>query len=830
MIVASNEFKTAMKQPIKEIQAFINYDENAITDADDLISYKISCDSGLCKTAMRKLEANYLGSHNLLGKWVNVGFGVKLPDGEFDFIDYGSFLVTELTETKDTETTSIVAYDKMVNAMTPYVPLDVEYPINLLSYTQKLCESCNLELYNVAFGSNLLENITSYAWWDNVGGLAEIQEDYIKVTMPETLTQYSGVYSSDMKQKTTAFVGKRVIYSFYAKADADRSILVSSAGKEGFHYIDLTTEWQRYSFVVENYNLYSPTFYCGDTLDKTPYYIKDIMITETNALTDYAPYNVMNDWQITKELWENIEGITYRDIFQQVAQATGSTCIIHDDKVYFKPIQKTNVSSQTMIGQAVLGKAVLGQGNLDYTLETLTYDNLFKLKLEALYGGINSVVLSRTPIVGEDVYLQNEADVQANGLTEFKIENNEIIDKDRENAITPIYDALNGISYYPFEATTEGLGWYEIGDNFNIINDKGYVFNTTLFNYTITVDGSVKETLKTTAESKTQTQYQYATTISKQLQKNTEIIVNKQEQYIKSIVEEKENGINKRLSTIEQDIENINFNVQNSGGSNLIKNSVMFAYDKDDNPNDWEVSGDGTLTIVSDVNLQKSGGISCHGFILSNKTVRTEKIIRNEETGEIERVERIPVKPFDENNPIYYTFNTKIKKDSEGTCYVKIYNPDIEEDTHIISLQEGETSNFDEHEIKALKPMGDQYVIEFYGSADSNVTFTDNMFAMGENKTQWTQANGEIMNTQVNISLDGIVVRSDTVLGDYTVISRYEFAGYSNVNGTMTKVFTLNKGVTEVKELLAKDSISMPPLKIVPITEGDMQGWAFLLA
>ena len=125
--------------------------------------------------------------------------------------------------------------------------------------------------------------------------------------------------------------------------------------------------------------------------------------------------------------------------------------------------------------------------------------------------------------------------------------------------------------------------------------------------------------------------------------------------------------------------------------------------------------------------------------------------------------------------------------------------------------------------------MGEYYIIEFYGSADSNVIFTDNMFAIGEHKSQWTQANGEVMNTQVNISLDGIVVRSDTVLGDYTVISKYEFAGYSNVNGTMTKVFTLNKGITEVKELLAKDSIAMPPLKIVPITDGDMQGWAFVI-
>ena len=120
------------------------------------------------------------------------------------------------------------------------------------------------------------------------------------------------------------------------------------------------------------------------------------------------------------------------------------------------------------------------------------------------------------------------------------------------------------------------------------------------------------------------------------------------------------------------------------------------------------------------------------------------------------------------------------------------------------------------------------YIIEFYGSTDSNVIFTDNMLAIGEQKSQWTQANGEVMNTQVNINLDGITVKSSVYLGDYTVISPLEFAGYSIINGSPTRVFSLNKDVTEVKKLLASDEITMPPIKIVPITEGDLLGWAFV--
>lgn len=648
MIAVSNDFKTAMHRPVKQLDAYIELsEEDRITSSDDLISFKISCDTGMCKSAMRKLEGSYLGEHNLLGKWVHVGFGVKLPNGTFEYLDYGSFLITEITTSKDTGVTTITGYDKMINSMKEYSVLSVEYPIGLYDYTKILCLACGLELGNTSFSTH-------------------------------------------------------------------------------------------------------------------------------------------NNWQITQELWENIDGITYRDILVQIAQVTGTTCIIsNDDKVYFKSINDTG--------------------------ETLTYDNLLKLKLEPIYGPINSVVLSRTP-QEDNIYMRDEESIETNGLTEYKIENNEIIDKDRDNAMTPIYNALHGITYYPFEVTTEGLGWYEIADNFDIINNTNDTFNTTLFNFSIQIDGGIKETLKTVADTKTQTQYQYATTIAKRV-KNTEIIVNKQEQNIQNLVTDmyEEDGIvQENFTKVYQDIDNIINSVQNSGGSNLIKNSVMFAYDDNNEPKDWTVEGEGSLLISSSAEALANGSLSGHVFTLLNKTVR----------------QRVNVKvDNDSTEKTYYTFSTKIKKDLTGTCYVKLYNSNEE---YTIQLNPGESSFYGDYEIKALLPKDNYYDIEFYGSADSNATFTDNMFAIGEYKTQWTQANGEIMNTQVNINLDGVLVKSSVYSGDYTVMSPLEFAGYSNLNGTITKVFSLNKDTTLVKKLEAEDEITMTPIKIVPITSGDIQGWAFV--
>lgn len=629
-----------MKQPVKELQAYITGDVDIRSD-NDLISFKISCESGLCKSAMRKLEAKYTGDYNLLGQWVHVGFGVKLDNGTFEYLDYGSFLISEITTAKDTDITTIVGYDKMINTMMSYQKLDVEYPINLFTYTQKLCEACSLELGNDSFITN-------------------------------------------------------------------------------------------------------------------------------------------NDWLVNGELWENIDGITYRDIFVQIAQATGTTCIIsNDDKVYFKVLTDTN--------------------------EQLSYDNMFKLSLEPKYGEINSVVLSRSP-QEDNIFMRDDESITNNGLTEIRIENNQIIDGDRDNAMTPIYNALKGISYYPFESTTEGLGWFEIGDKINIINNTGDVFDTVLFNLNIEVDGAIRETLRAVAESKTQTQYQYATTIAKRV-KNTEIIVNKQEEYIKSLISDmyEENGVvNKSFTEIYQNIDNIVNNVQKSGGNNLIKNSVMFAYDNENVPNDWDVVGDGDLTISSNAESLNAGCLSGHSFTLGNKIVRQKVLVSTDNV---------------------YTFSSRIKKNVTGTCYIKLYNS-LEEYT--IILNPNEEAYYGEYELQALKPKENYYIVEFYGSADSNATFTDNMLSVGEYTSQWTQANGEIMNTQVNVNVDGVLVKSSVYLGDYTIMSPLEFAGYSNINGTITKVFTLNKDTTYVKKLESEDEIKMTPIKIVPITEGDLQGWAFV--
>lgn len=439
MISVSSAFKTAMKQPFKELKAYIKLPDNTyIRSDDDLISVKVNGEGALCKTLMKKFEGKFLGEHNLLGLEVNVGIGVKVAGGTYEYIDYGKFLITETTSIKESETTTVVGYDLMIKTMKAYEPF-ATYPINLIDFAIGILGQCGLTLGNTVF--------------------------------------------------------------------------------------------------------------------------------------------VNSTWSVPGELYENIKDISYRDIITQIAEASGSIAMIgSDNKLYFKSVYDTT--------------------------EQITYENLFKLKLEPEYGPINSVVLSRQP-QEDNIVVVDQASIDLNGLTEFKISNNWLVDHNREDAITPIFNQLKGIRYYPFEASTEGLGWYEVGDMVEILNDLSESFGTVIFSISITVDGGIKETLLTKAENKTSTNYQYVGTIVKKLA-NTEIKVDKQGQEI-VLLNEQLDGDYYKKAEIDISNENIMSTVSETYTSktDLEEYKKSVSTDLEQTAKDWTFTFEDITERITDVDGDK---------------------------------------------------------------------------------------------------------------------------------------------------------------------------------------------------------------------------------
>ena len=522
---------------------------------------------------------------------------------------------------------------------------------------------------------------------------------------------------------------------------------------------------------------------------------------------------VNSDKLINKELFLNQNGeslgFTFRDVLDQLAEVTASIiCIDNNNKLEIRYINDTNDT---------IDEKFLKNVNVEFGEK---------------FGPVNSIVLSRSAD-SDSIYLQDEGSVEENGLTEIKISENQFMNfNDRDTFLPAILNELDGLEFYLNDFSSTGITYYEVADKYNIQIGEN-IYPCIMFEDEIIITKGLEENVTTELPDNYKTDYSKADKTDRKLNQTT-LIVDKQQGTIEGLVSEVSelNGVvNENFTRIYQDITNVITNVQTSGGSNLLKNSVMFGYNELGEPNDWDSNketinynneqvlynneeinfgGIKGLTIQNDTEAINAGGISGHSFTLNDNSIRQRIIVTANSS---------------ENNQNYYTFSTRIKKNVAGNCYIKIYN---ENEEYKIELNNGQSAYYDEFIIQSMHPTMNYFIIEFYGSDESGATFTDNMFALGQYKTQWQQANGEIMNTQVVVDINGMKVQSSIYEGNETVITPLEFAGYAMVNGVKTKVFTLNNDTTEVEKLKVRKEIKMPPIKILPITTGNKQGWAFI--
>ena len=129
-------------------------------------------------------------------------------------------------------------------------------------------------------------------------------------------------------------------------------------------------------------------------------------------------------------------------------------------------------------------------------------------------------------------------------------------------------------------------------------------------------------------------------------------------------------GLADTLNSLALDIEGFKFDVQHSGGSNLILNSVGFAGFQS-----WEYEGG--VAHISNAELTLNGSQSGGAFVLNEGKITQKIIVKSDD-------ETIP-----QAQKTYYTFSTMIKKGLQGNCYFKVYN-DVE--SYIIELGENEES------------------------------------------------------------------------------------------------------------------------------------------
>lgn len=191
-------YKTEIKNLGRQIDALITYfyEGGLIKVGNDKInSINFNYEGGLLKSVMKilKVDCNVDLPKNTI---IRLQFGVKVRSNDFyiidyrddyDYVDFGYFIVDKVEKQKDTNSYLLTCYDKMLYSMVDYEDLGVTYPITVRNYISAICTKLGLTFANssdtfVNYNKNITEelfldangNSMSYTFRDVLDQLAEI--------------------------------------------------------------------------------------------------------------------------------------------------------------------------------------------------------------------------------------------------------------------------------------------------------------------------------------------------------------------------------------------------------------------------------------------------------------------------------------------------------------------------------------------------------------------------------------------------------------------------------------------------------------------------------
>jgi len=130
------------KREIKSELKYVEDNKVKTLKEDDIEAIKPILNTDLFKSVMKQLDIESK-IPLALNTIVNYKNGLKV-NGEYEYINYGSYIVYETEYRADTKTYYHICYDKMLYAMEQYKPLTITYPITVREYINTLANSINL--------------------------------------------------------------------------------------------------------------------------------------------------------------------------------------------------------------------------------------------------------------------------------------------------------------------------------------------------------------------------------------------------------------------------------------------------------------------------------------------------------------------------------------------------------------------------------------------------------------------------------------------------------------------------------------------------------------
>lgn len=312
----TNSFKEQIKLIGKEIDSRITFGDTVL-GKDDLNAVTPSYQGSILKSVMKQLDID----SNVaipIGTILTYEFGLKV-NGEYEYINYGNYVVYSIEKQEDTNSYKMVCYDKLLYSMLDYVNLPITYPISIRDYINTISTALGLTFAN---RSETFVNYDKQIQADLYDGLGYTFRDILDELAQVTASTICLNNNDELEIRYITETGDTIDEEFL------KDVNVNFGEKFG-----------AVNTIVLSRSADSDSVYYPSVLPTNPYEIKisDNQIMNGNDRADFLPdiYNKLNGLEFYTNDFVST-GIVYYDLCDRYSVRVGDntySCVMFNDEV-----------------------------------------------------------------------------------------------------------------------------------------------------------------------------------------------------------------------------------------------------------------------------------------------------------------------------------------------------------------------------------------------------------------------------------------------------------------------------------------------------------------
>ena len=334
----TSNLKNQIKTMGRELDSKISYTLNGVNvelGKEQLNSITPTYQGALLKSVMKELDIDsnvYIPEKTIL----NYQFGVKV-NGEYEYINFGNYVVYKAEKQEDTNSYKLTCYDKMLYSMVDYEKMNITYPISIRDYIKAICDKLGLTFANASDTfANYDKQIQNELYLDE-------DENSLGYTFRDVLDELSQVTASCICINGNDELEIRYIND--TNDTIDEEFLKDVNVKFGEKFGEVNT-------IVLSRSADSDNVYYPETLPENPYEFKisDNQIMNFNDRSDYLPdiYEKLNGLEFYINDFSST-GICYYELLDRYNVQIGDntySCIMLNDEINITQGLEENVFTE----------------------------------------------------------------------------------------------------------------------------------------------------------------------------------------------------------------------------------------------------------------------------------------------------------------------------------------------------------------------------------------------------------------------------------------------------------------------------------------------------